>query len=144
MIPEFTDAGFLPVGIHRATIDEFKRRFAKFDRSDRRVRLYERLAVLFSDAKQSSVVRRIVFGGSFVSSSPEPNDFDCILVLDPAILHADLRPREYNLVSRHAARRIYGGDVIPAIDDSSAHLEYLEFFQTTRDGQKVGILEIDL
>lgn len=39
---------------------------------------------------------------------------------------------------------MFGGDVVPTIDASKALGEYLEFFQTARDGQRVGIVEIQL
>jgi hypothetical protein len=76
------------------------------------------------------------------AANAEPNDFDCILVLDPAIVGTTLRPFEYNLVSRRMARRMFGGDILPALDGSQALNQYLEFFQTTREGDRMGIVEI--
>lgn len=35
-----------------------------------------------------------------------------------------------------------GGDVLPALQDSDALQQYLDFFQTTRDGQRMGIVEV--
>jgi hypothetical protein len=144
MIPDFTHSGFLPEGTHIATMDEIKQRFALFDRSDRRIRLFERLEQLVAEARASGIVRHILLGGSFIANKSEPNDFDCILVIAPEIIERTLLPREYNLVSRHVARRLYGGDVVPVLNGSAAHAEYLEFFQHARDGQRVGVLEIEL
>src|SRR3972149_5777713 len=132
MLPAFTDNGLLPEGVHRATLEEFEQRFVYFDLSDRRYRLFEKLRELFRQARSSGIVRRIVVGGSFVTAKPEPNDFDCIVVLDPSILEHGLRPMEYNVVSRRAARRVFGGDVIPVIEDSRYFHEYLQLFQSTR------------
>ncbi|ETX01252.1 MAG: hypothetical protein ETSY2_37580 [Candidatus Entotheonella gemina] len=42
------------------------------------------------------------------------------------------------------AQRLFGGDVIPALDYSPALQQYLEFFQTSRDGQVIGMVEIQL
>jgi hypothetical protein len=142
MIPEFTEHGFLPPGIHQATLAECKERFAVFQRSDRRFHIFAHLQNLFEQAAQSGIVRRIIIAGSFITTKPEPNDFDCIIVLDPAIVGRPLRPFEYNLVSRHMARRLFGGDVVPALDNSMALQQYLEFFQTARDGKRIGIVEI--
>ena len=144
MIPEFTEQGFLPPGIHQATRDEFKERFARFQRSDRRLRLFEQLNQLLDQAVQAGIVKRMLIAGSFVTAKAEPNDFDCIVVLDPSIVGRSLRPFEYNLVSRKMARRLFGGDVMPALDDSPALQQYLQFFQTARDGQVIGIVEIQL
>lgn len=144
MIPALTDQGFLPPGKHQATLEEFKERFVVFQHSDRRFRIFEHLQKLFDHAARSGIVRRIVVAGSFVTAKPEPNDFDCIVVLNPAIVGKPLRPFEYNLVSRQRARRMFGGDVMPALDHSTALQQYLEFFQTTRDGKRIGLVEIQL
>jgi hypothetical protein len=144
MLPAFNSLGLLPEGIHPSDLDELQTRFAIFDRSDRRMRLFERFRQLVDEARKSSIVRRIFIGGSFVTAKSEPNDYDCILVIEPAIVGATLRPFEYNLVSRRMARRLFGGDIIPALEDSEALRQYLKFFQTTRDGENVGIVEIRL
>lgn len=144
MIPEFTDQGLLPPGTHQATLEELKERFAIFDRSDQRLRIHEKLERLLREAQSSAVVKRVLVGGSFVTAKSEPNDFDCILVLDSAISGNELRPQEYNLVSRRMARRLFGGDVVPLLEGSEALDWYLGFFQTTRDGERVGLVEIEL
>jgi hypothetical protein len=144
MIPDFTAAGFLPDGIHRASLDEFRERFAQFQRSDRRIRIFEQLQRLVADAKASSIVRRIIVAGSYVTAKAEPNDFDCILIMEFSVLTKTLTAAEYNLVSRRAARRMYGGDVVPVLPGSEEYFQYLDFFRTNREGQKVGVVEIDL
>ena len=144
MIPTFTRQGFLPPGIHQATLDEFKERFVIFQRSDRRCRIFAQLEKLLDQAVRTRIVKRILIAGSFVSAKPEPNDFDCIVVLDPSIVGKPLQPFEYQLVSRKMAQRLFRGDVMPALDNSTALQAYLEFFQTARDGQRIGIVEIQL
>lgn len=144
MIPEFTEEGFLPEGIHAATRKEFEDRFVVFDHSDRRLRVYELLGRLLDEARVSGIVKRMIVAGSFVTTKPEPNDYDCLLVLDSSILGRALKPFQYNLVSRKMALRMFGGDVVPAIEGSRALDEYLEFFQTARGGQRVGVVEIEL
>ena len=144
MIPDFTEDGLLPAGIHQATRDEFRERFARFNRSDRRIRIHDQLDRLLDEAGKSSVVKRLLVAGSFVTAKAEPNDFDAVLVLDASIVGRDLRPLEYNLVSRKMARRLFGGDVMPGLEGSAALVDYLQFFQTTRDGQQIGIVEIEL
>lgn len=108
------------------------------------MQLFASLEQLFAQAARSGIVKRIIMAGSFVTAKPEPNDFDCLVVLDPAIVGKPLRPFEYHLVSRHMARRMFGGDIMPALDHSMALQQYLEFFQTTRDGKRLGIVEIQL
>jgi hypothetical protein len=142
VIPDLTDDGRLPPGIHQASLDELRQRFAVFSRSERRLRLFENFQRFFDEAQKCGFVRRVIVAGSFVTDKPEPNDFDCILVLDPGIVGRKLRPFEYNLVSRRMARRLFGGDILPALDGSKALQEYLEFLETTRDGEPVGVVEI--
>jgi hypothetical protein len=36
---------------------------------------------MIEEARAAQIVERIIFGGSFVSARPAPNDFDCIVVL---------------------------------------------------------------
>jgi hypothetical protein len=97
-----------------------------------------------TEAKRSGIVRRVLVAGSYVTDKAEPNDFDCILVLEPLIVGGALPPFQYNLVSRKMARRMFGGDILPALDGSTALANYLEFFQTTREGWRAGIVEIEL
>jgi hypothetical protein len=144
MITAFTEEGLLPPGIYQATLDEFKDRFVIFQRSDRRFRIFAQLEKLLDQAAQARIVKRILIAGSFVSAKSEPNDFDCIVVLDPSIVGKPLRPFEYSLVSRQMARRMFGGDTMPALDNSTALQQYLEFFQTTRDGKRMGIVGLQL
>ena len=115
-----------------------------FQRSDRRLRLFGQLEKLLDQATRAGIVKRILIAGSFVSAKPEPNDFDCIVVLDPSIVGKPLQPFEYNLVSRQMARRTFGGDIMSALDHSTALQQYLEFFQTARDGKRIGIVELQL
>ncbi|NLY00936.1 MAG: hypothetical protein GXY83_33005 [Rhodopirellula sp.] len=97
MIPEFNELGLLPPAIHRTDLDDFRKRFAIFNRSDRRLR-FDQLQRLLGEVKKTTIVKRVIVGGSFVTAKAEPNDFDCILVLDPAIVGTALRPFEYNVI----------------------------------------------
>ncbi len=142
MLPDFTEDGLLPPGIYRITWEEFEKRFVYFAHSDRRFRLFDKLRQLYQQAKQSSIVKRLLIGGSYITTKPEPNDFDCILVLDPQVGNRELSPIEYNLLWRSRARRIFGGDIISVAEGSANYDDYMKLFQTTRDKMPVGIVEI--
>ena len=144
MLPAFTEVGLLPVGIHRATFEEFETRFVYFDRSDRRFRIFEKLRILYQESQRSGIVKRFLVGGSFVTAKAEPNDFDCILVFERTVIDRELLPMEYNLIARQRARRTYGGDVISVVEDSITYHEFLGHFQKTRGQQPVGLVEIEL
>ncbi len=144
MIPDLTADGILPEGVHVAAWEEFAQRFIQFQKSDRRIRLGERILDLIQEARDSGIVLRVLIAGSFVTSKNEPDDFDGILVLDPETAQRTLAPFQYNLFSRRRARKRFGGDVVPVLEDSQALQEYLEFFQTTRAGERMGIVELVL
>jgi hypothetical protein len=144
MLPDFTENGLLPEGIHRATFEEFEKRFVYFDVSDRRFRLFDRLRILYQEARRSGIVKRFLVGGSFVTSKAEPNDFDCILVLDSKIRGEDLRPLEYNIASEHMARRMFRGDVFPVVENSMDFHKFMTLLEVTRSGERVGIVEIEI
>ena len=81
MLPEFDIDGDLPPGIHHATLDELEQRLSRFVVSDRRINLFAWFKRLVAMAKGSGIVDRLVVGGSFVTSKPEPNDIDLALIL---------------------------------------------------------------
>ena len=141
MIPELTELGLLPLGIHRATVAEFEDRFVS---SAHRRRVYGGLEKLLEEAARSGIVRGVLVAGSFVTAKPQPNDFDCVVVLDPSVLSRELRPFEYRLASKRRARKTFGGDVLPVVEGSQQYRNILEFFQTTRQKQRVGLVEIEL
>jgi len=80
MIPDFDERGYLPPGIHRATLDEVEQRFGR-QSEIRRVQM-ESLRWLVDLAKQTGAAR-LVINGSFVTDIFEPNDVDCVLLVGP-------------------------------------------------------------
>lgn len=71
MIPPFEDNGYLPPGIHRATLDEIGARFGR--ESELREVQMESIRWLVDLAKRAGV-ERLIINGSFVTDVPEPND----------------------------------------------------------------------
>ena len=84
MNPPFEDNGYLPPGIHRATLDEIETRFAH-ELELRQVQM-ESLRWLVDLATRAGV-ERIVINGSFVTDISEPNDVDCVLLIGPGFPH---------------------------------------------------------
>lgn len=79
MIPHFNEHGYLPPGIHPTTLDEIAARFGT-ESELRRVQM-ESLHWMVELAWQAGVLR-IVVNGSFVTDVLEPNDVDCVLLID--------------------------------------------------------------
>lgn len=80
MIPDFDDHGYLPSGIHPATLDEIAARFGQ-EPELRRVQM-ESLRWLVDLAKRVGV-QRVIVNGSFVTDTWEPNGIDCVLLRGP-------------------------------------------------------------
>ena len=83
MIPEFDDNGYLPPGIHPATLAEIEARFGR-EPEIRRAEM-QSLHWLIDLARRAGV-KRIVLNGSFVTDRYEPNDVDCALLIDAGLL----------------------------------------------------------
>ena len=78
MIPVLGNQGYLPPGIHPATLPEIEARFGR-ESELRRVQM-ESLRWLIELAQRAGI-RRIVVNGSFVTDKLEPNDVDCVLLV---------------------------------------------------------------
>src|SRR5262245_33840400 len=78
MIPDFNDDGYLPPGIHQATLEEIAARFGQ--ESELRQVQMESLRWL-DDVARRAGVQRIIVNGSFVTDKLEPNDVDCVLLI---------------------------------------------------------------
>ncbi len=78
MIPPFDDSGWLPPGVHPATLAEIEDRFGRQSEL-RRVQM-ESVRWMVDLAVRAGV-QRIVLNGSFVTDTMEPNDVDCVLLV---------------------------------------------------------------
>lgn len=79
MIPPFDDNGNLPPGIHPATLDEIETRFGRGSEiREAQMQSIRWLMALVMRAR----IRRVILNGSFVTDIIEPNDVDCLLVVD--------------------------------------------------------------
>ena len=131
MIPAFDDNGYLPQGIHLAGLDEIEARFGS--ESDLRRVQMQSLHWLLELAKRAGV-ERLVIDGSFVTDIFEPNDVDCVLLIDPDHPHdaaaldaiaAGLPFLDVQLVERHDFTMLVN-----------------EFFATDRLSTPKGLVEV--
>jgi hypothetical protein len=144
-IPGLDVTGLLPDGVHDCSLDELRERFGMFQTTDWRPKLFEKLQAFVRDAWKTNLVVEIIIDGSFVTATPRPNDIDLILVLPPEHdFSAELRPFEYNVLSRRQVRRIYSFDVLVTVKGSSSHRQYLDFFAQVRGqiGRRKGLLRL--
>ena len=146
-IPELNSNGLLPPGIHECTLEEVGDRFGRFQKTSQRCGLFANLEKYVQDVVATGRVEELVIDGSFVTARHDPNDIDLIVVLAADHdLTADLRPFEYNVVSKKRVRKAYKFDVLVALSGSDLYQGYLRFFQQVRNAptQRKGILRVKL
>jgi len=86
MIPSFNKRGVLPTGLHKCSPNEFIQRFCSVSTEDSsgispaRVAYLPVLNQLFGHSLERGV-NSIIFGGSFITNNPCPDDLDCIVIL---------------------------------------------------------------
>jgi hypothetical protein len=130
----FDDRGLLPPGIHDATLDEVEQAFARFQRTDRRIKLFEKLRAYVAELRKTGWTYTLLIDGSFVMPPVDaPNDIDAILVFPAAWdMEQQLRPFQYNLVSKRVTKKDYNIEVYPVPAGSADEQEFLDLFARVR------------
>src|SRR5262245_23672201 len=80
LLPDFNNEGELPQGVHQAEMSEVLARFGAG--SPQRQAVTERLLRISALAKATGQLNRLVLFGSYVTTKPNPNDIDVILIFD--------------------------------------------------------------
>ena len=142
--PSFTESGDLPVGVHRAAMAEVGERFGSA--TPKRRRVFLRLERLYALARSTGHLFRIVVFGSFVTTKPDPNDVDVFLLMADSFDVSTATGETRLLFDHLAADAHFGASVFwlrrqAAFDGEDAAVEY---WQIKRDGQRRGIVELDL
>jgi hypothetical protein len=78
VIPDFNALGYLPPGVHLASLDDVAARSGQ--ESEIRQAQMDSVRWLVDMAKKAGV-QRLIINGSFVTDVFEPNDVDCALLL---------------------------------------------------------------
>lgn len=142
MVPDFTEGGTLPPGVHWATWDEVADRFGGTPQREELLAGLRRALENLRDAG----CRTVYVDGSFVTDKDVPGDYDACWeeqgvdpsVLDPVLLTFD--------PGRATQKATYAGELFPAtalaVEDG---LSFLEFFQVDKESSEPkGIIAIDL
>jgi len=141
-LPPLTDAGELPLGVHRASLREILDQFG-VGSAQRRV-LALRLDRVYRLAEATNHLARFVVFGSFVTSTLEPQDVDVFLVMEDTFDASQLAGDASPLFDHAAAQAHFGTSVFwvrhrAAWPDEQAAVE---FWQVKRGGGRRGIVEI--
>lgn len=146
-LPGLNAAGRLPVGVHDCTLEEIGERFGAFQGSDIRVRPFEKLKEYLRELGKTGFAAAVIIDGSFVTSKPEPEDIDLILIVAAGHnFETELRPFEYNLLSRRRVSRLFGFDIMLANADSERLGEQIDFFSQVKDSpeRRKGLVRVRL
>lgn len=128
---EVNERGILPVAVHDADLSDIGLLFGGFQRSDRRIKLFSKLTEYVDELRKAGIRGWLIVDGSFVMRCvDEPDDIDVVLVLaGDWDLSADLRPFQYNLVSKRDVKRRFPIEVYLALAGSEVERKWTDFFQ---------------
>ena len=140
MIPDFIARGELPPGEHPATLNQIELRYAT---NPIRRAQYEGL-VRACSALAAAGATTVWLNGSYITAKTEPGDYDATFDTDnldwialgldePELLDFD--------APRSTQKRTYGGELIPNVPGG---VNFVDFFQHDRNGNRKGIIRIDL
>ena len=142
-LPELDRYGDLPVGVHRASLDEVIARFG-YGTSQRRLVTTLLLRVL-KLAEGTGKLERFVIFGSYVTAKPNPNDVDIILIMRDDFLQQECSVEAEPPFDHLRAQREFGASVF-AIRPVNILLDTVDGFvshwQIKRDKSRRGIIEL--
>ena len=141
-LPPFNGVGDLPPGIYRATLREVLAQLGQG--SPRRVAIASRLGRIEDLARSTGHLARFIVFGSFVTDTPHPNDVDVFLLMEDSFDLNSLAG-EARLVFDHADADAYFGASVfwtRRLAAFGGEQAAIEFWQTKRDGDLRGIVEI--
>src|SRR5262245_27472660 len=126
----FDDRKLLPPGVHDASLKDVQEYFARFQKTDRRIKLFAKLRDYVAALTRASCGTSVIINGSFVMACvDEPSDIDLIVVLPRDWdTQADLKPYQYNLVSARRVRKEYGFDIFVVQAGAADEQGWTEFF----------------
>ncbi|MEW6752678.1 MAG: hypothetical protein AB1505_17090 [Candidatus Latescibacterota bacterium] len=141
-LPEFTETGDLPPGVHQATLPEVVRRSGTG--SGRRQILGRRLQRVHGVAQSTGHLARFVVFGSFITGNPAPNDVDVFMVMDDEFDFARAGGAARLLFQHAPAQDHFGCSVFWVRRQAALGGEQvaIEDWQIKRDGSLRGIVEI--
>src|SRR2546421_12011148 len=142
-LPQFASTGDLPEGLHRAALDEVVARFGTG--SERRQDVAARLLRVYQAARATRRLDHFVIFGSFVTSKPDPNDVDIILIMRDDFDLSSCDEEERRLFNHIEAEREFGASVFwirPSLLILETLDEFISHWQIKRDHTRRGIVEV--
>jgi hypothetical protein len=142
-LPEFNESGNLPPGIHQATLDEVADQFG--DVKGQRNICTRRLLHLYALAERTGHLQRFIVFGSYVTTKPDPNDVDVVLIMDDDFRLEDCPIEMRGLFEHAVAQARYGASIFwvrPGLLLREGIEDFIAYWQIRRDGSKHRIVEV--
>ena len=142
MLPGFRSDGYLPDGLHGASIDELRTRFG--GPSARRRRLMSRIAYWHHLAVAVGAERMLI-DGSFVTAKCDPGDADVVIWL-PADIEDQLERNREDAITLDGIISVWNEVDLFGVVDAAGWNDWVAFFGRTReaDGRGKGLVEVEL
>lgn len=139
MIPDFNRDGYLPRGIHKATLNEIKQRFGSGP--SRRKELFKGFQALIQLLhKHKESIKRFLLDGSFVTEKGLPGDVDCILIVRDDF---DFNSPEAKQL-RHSKKLFNAHMLVAMEEDTIEWRKLINFFGHDQDRKPKGLIEVIL
>jgi hypothetical protein len=141
-LPPLTRAGELPLGLHRASLQEVFDHFGAGSRQ--RLAVAARLERVYRVAQDTGHLARFVVFGSFITDKAEPNDVDVFLVMKDTFDSGQLQGEAALLFDHGAADAHFGASVfwVRRLAALGGEQTTIEYWQVKRGGGQRGIVEI--
>jgi hypothetical protein len=145
-LPALLPNGYLPPGVHEATLGEVVERFGT--NTPRRQVLASRLQELVGLARETRKLRRLFIWDSFVTDKLFPRDLDVFLLMQEGFDRefSALSPPQWYVFEHESARLLFEADIFWATEAIGAAVltSWLSVYRLTRDMGQRGIAEVIL
>ena len=142
-LPAFDNRGDLPVGVHQATLAEVIERFGHG--APQRELVMARLLHIYELAQRTGKLLRFIIFGSYVTTKPEPNDVDIVLIMRDDFREEDYTEDVLPVLNHLRAHDELGASVFwtrPGAGLLETVDEFIAHWQTTRELTSRGIVEV--
>ena len=142
-LPHFERTGDLPAGLHRATLEEVLARFGTGSTRRRDVAAW--LLRICRTARATRKLDRFIIFGSFITTKPDPNDVDIILVMRDDFVLENCAGVTRKLFEHEEAEEEFGASIFwirPSLLLLETLDEFLSHWQLKRDRTRRGIVEV--
>lgn len=108
-LPKFTESGDIPPGVHEASLAEVVDRFSRPEGP--RHLCTQRLTRIYTLAQRTGSMQRFLIFGSYITTKPDPNDVDVILVMEDTF-QLETCPADIQRLFDHAVAQVrYGASI---------------------------------